>query len=155
MAFRQPDAKKLPNHPDVDLIDETTRYVVQVEVPGVKDVSKIKCQWSSSTHLAVTGDNTPPDQTEGANGHGVKEDESAKPLSSHTGTHEPSEFAPSPFIEERRLGIFRRDFSFPSNNIDGEKMTAKLEAGLLTLNIPKKSHHIPKGDGTIMIKQCD
>ncbi len=155
MAAKQADQRKIPNHPDVDLIDEVTGYVIQVEVPGIKDVNNIKCQWTSSTQLIVTGDNTPPEKTEGTSGNATKEDKSTKDLWYHSGNHGLLEFAPRSIIAERRMGMFRRDFSFAPDTVDIEKMTAKLEGGLLSLVVPKRSHHIPKGNGTVKIEQVD
>ena len=38
---------------------------------------------------------------------------------------------------ERRIGPFRRHFTFPEE-VDMEKLVAKLDAGLLNIRVPKK-----------------
>ena len=53
-------------------------------------------------------------------------------------------------LGERRIGSFRRLFTFPVE-VEHESMTAKLEAGLLKIRVMKKLHHVPKGSGRIDI----
>ena len=134
---KQPDSKLIPNYPDVDIRDAITHYLVEVEVPGVKDVNNIKCQWTSSTTMIVSGENTRPGESVGVE---------ADNRSTH---HEPYII-----IGERKIGGFRRHLSFAAN-VDPDKMTAKLEAGVLCLNISKKSTHVPKGDGSVKIEAGD
>ena len=53
-------------------------------------------------------------------------------------------------LGERRIGSFRRLFTFPVE-VEHESMTAKLEAGLLRIMVMKKLHHVPKGSGKVDI----
>jgi len=53
-------------------------------------------------------------------------------------------------VEERRLGPFRRYINFPIQ-IEAKEVTAKLEAGLLTLRIPKATHITPEHDLNVEI----
>jgi HSP20 family protein len=47
------------------------------------------------------------------------------------------------FAEERSFGNFIRDFTLP-DGVDGERVSADLKDGVLTLHIPKKPEHQPK-----------
>jgi len=146
LVHKQPNPKLIPNYPDVDIRDNINHYLVEVEVPGVKDVDKVKCQWTSSTTLVVSGENSRPGETAGAEGvETSKDDVNSK------GTWSPGDSAPYTIIGERKIGAFRRFLSFPSN-VDSEKTISKLEAGVLCLKIAKKTEHIPKGGGTVKIE---
>ncbi|KAK6401838.1 hypothetical protein LTR95_019136, partial [Oleoguttula sp. CCFEE 5521] len=57
-------------------------------------------------------------------------------------------------LGERRIGSFRRELHFPVE-VDIEKLEAKLEAGLLRLNVPKKLHSYSQGSGKIHIATGD
>jgi HSP20 family molecular chaperone IbpA len=50
---------------------------------------------------------------------------------------DPQPHEPELLVRERRLGPFRRHLTFPEE-VDMEKLTAKLEAGLLHIRVPKK-----------------
>lgn len=136
IARKHPDQSLIPNQPDVDIRDDITQYLVEVEVPGVKDVNNIKCQWISSTALIISGQVSRPDET------------------THTDFSQagPAETSlPYLVIGERRVGSFRRHLTFPGT-IDHDKMTAKLEAGVLCIRIPKQQHYHPKGDGIVKVE---
>ena len=47
---------------------------------------------------------------------------------------------------------FSRSFSLPENFIDGDKITAKYEEGILRINLPKKEEAKPKPPKMISIK---
>lgn len=57
-------------------------------------------------------------------------------------------------VGERKIGGFRRILTFPGN-VESEKMSAKLEAGVLCLNVPKHKQYVPKGDGKVKIDVVD
>ena len=136
IARKQPNQTLIPNQPDVDIRDAITQYLVEVEVPGVKDVGNIKCQWTSSTTLIISGQVDRPEDTA-----------QAEKWQAEQAEHSP----PYLVIGERRVGCFKRRLTFPGD-IDHDKMTAKLEAGLLCIRIPKQHHHVPKGDGRVKIE---
>ncbi|EMC98274.1 hypothetical protein BAUCODRAFT_146829 [Baudoinia panamericana UAMH 10762] len=142
-----------PNYPDVDVRDGGREYWVDVEVPGIKNVEDIHCQWTSNTIVVVSGNIMRPihnseqqqqqPSTGGRDAHGVYEpppstQEHYQPPYQHVGP-------PYTIVSERRIGHFRRIFHLPVP-AEVSKMTAKLEAGLLSLTIPKAPHtHVADG----------
>ena len=64
------------------------------------------------------------------------------------------EMPPWLILGERRIGSFRREFSFPVD-VDMEKLSAKLEAGLLTIKVPKRINSYPRGSGKLKIVSAD
>jgi HSP20 family molecular chaperone IbpA len=146
MTLRRPDPEQFPNHPDADLLDYISHYIVEIEVPGVRDVTKLKIQWLDSTTLRVKG------EIEKAEQAGTSDD---KAVDEHSEEHSKAREWPYVVIGERRLGTFERRFTFPTQTVEADKITAKLEAGLLTLKIPKHRLHILKGSGTVEIESGD
>jgi HSP20 family molecular chaperone IbpA len=55
MTRRKPNQKTYPNHPDVDISDAITHYLIELEVPGLKDADAITLNWTSSRSLVVVG----------------------------------------------------------------------------------------------------
>jgi len=148
LQHQKPDQKLYPNYPDVDIRDATTEYLIEIEVPGVKDSSEITCQWTSMKSLVVTGTVTRPAwKSDKGAGKATATDDS--------GDSKPSE-SPEPYllVGERKIGAFRRNFYFPVE-MDMEKLSAKLEAGLLRLRVPKHGQAIPKGDSKVNIEVQD
>lgn len=112
-----------PNQPDVDFRDAIKEYLIEVEVPGIKQPSEVAVSWTGSRSLLITGTIKRPEY---APLEGSKDDDD--PEHPHgSGDHV--------LVGERRLGPFRRYFNFPS---DVEKVTVTLEAGLLKIRAPKK-----------------
>ena len=64
------------------------------------------------------------------------------------------EMPPWLILGERRIGSFRREFNFPVD-VDMEKLSAKLEAGLLTIKVPKRINSYPRGSGKLKIVSAD
>jgi len=129
-----------PNRPDVDIRDAFTEYIIDIEVPGVKNPHDIKVTWTSSRSLLVSGNVVRPES-----GHPAAEKEE-----NMTGTRDvhgdwkgPQSHEPELLAAERRLGPFRRHFTFPEE-VDMEKLVAKLDAGLLSIRVPKKGLTAPK-----------
>jgi HSP20 family molecular chaperone IbpA len=117
-----------PNYPDLDLTDNVDHYLIEVELPGVKKAEDVKCQWTSSTSLIVYGE-----------------------ISRRTEGEGETKNEPDALMSERRIGTFRRHIHFPIS-VDMEKMTAKLDAGLLTIKVPKRVDHIPQGSGKVDVE---
>jgi HSP20 family molecular chaperone IbpA len=155
---KQPDANLYPNYPDVDVREASTKYLVEVEVPGIKDASEITCEWTQMKSLVVTGCiNRPPSESQSPSPEAASRTE-AEGDRNELGTRESKgEDKPSkhdePFllVGERKIGPFRRHFYFPVD-VERENLTAKLEAGLLKIRVPKKKHAAPKGDGKISVQ---
>nr|OQO22965.1 hypothetical protein B0A51_08025 [Rachicladosporium sp. CCFEE 5018] len=166
---RKPDQKTYPNHPDCDVSDNLSHYLVDLELPGVKDPKSVSVNWISWRSVVVSGTITRPgsrpddqDSSKGANGNaGVAKDElalhrddSKKIFQSKDEQEDADDLPPWLILGERRIGAFRREFHFPVD-VDMEKLEAKLEGGLLRLKVPKKQHSFPKGSGKVNIASGD
>lgn len=136
-----------PNRPDVDVGEFNGAYVINLEVPGVKDAEDINIRWAGSRALLITGTVTRPWAT----------------ASDYDGTTSPkadSGFEDATFegpaslmIGERRLGRFRRVFHFP-HDVDMSALEAKLNAGLLHVILPKKKDNgYQHGSSTVKVEQ--
>lgn len=156
MARHNPPPEENPNRPDVDIRDFITEYLVDIEVPGVKDTSEVTVKWTSTSSFVVIGTVERP--TWGKQKQGTKEQQPAAPVvaspekdmngNSHaSGRYQQDE---SLVVGERRLGAFRRYVNFPIE-VESGGVTAKLEAGLLSLRVPKAKHLVPKHDVKIEI----
>lgn len=148
LARKQPDPKNYPNYPDVDIRDAINHYLIELECPGIKDAADIHCQWTSSRHLTVTGDIARPEYV----GSGKDDVLALMPMLCRESQIE-AQIESRPVylvLGERRIGSFRRNFTFPVE-VEQENMTAKLEAGLLKIVLPKHKHHAPKGTGKVDI----
>lgn len=166
MTRRRPDQKAYPNHPDVDISDAIGYYLIELELPGIKDASAIALNWTSCRSLVVAGNSNrswelkPTSDTESAS-KGEKEKIDATnevelktraPTDARAKTDgRNAHLPPYLVIGERRIGSFRREFHFPVE-LDVEKVEAKLEAGLLSIKLPKKSHMYPKGTSNVKVK---
>lgn len=148
LAGKRVDQKLYPNHPDVDIRDAFTEYMIDIEVPGIKDSSEIECRWTSLRSLVVSGATTRPDRITGP----AKQAAKAPGTRDATGDyHLPDPAEPYVLLGERRIGPFERHFNFPID-VETELLEAQLEAGLLKIRVPKKGHTLPKGDGKISVK---
>ncbi|KAK0928250.1 hypothetical protein LTR29_017459 [Friedmanniomyces endolithicus] len=180
LARRKPNPIAHPNQPDVDFSDVTSAYLIDLEVPGLKDPNALTIQWLSWRHLVITGTTTRPLHFKGVYGS-----DPAAPLSTYHGANgttinrkgaqngdgdgqslyaavgkdsklmreeaeDGSDLPPWLIIAERRIGAFRREFRFPVD-VDMEKLDARLDAGLLHVVVPKKEHCYPKGRGKVKI----
>ena len=141
--MRKPASDRLiPNYPDCDIRDAISHYLVEVEVPGVKDAASIKCQWTAASTLIVSGQNARPGES------------TNKPSDQNSIKSTDDEHTPCMVVGERKIGGFRRILTFPGI-VESEKMTAKLDAGVLSLNVPKHKQYVPKGDGKVKIDVVD
>lgn len=156
LSHKGPDPKLYPNYPDVDFRDATTDYLVEIEVPGVKDTNEIKCQWTSTKSLVVSGSVNRPAwkasaQDSTAKPEQEKADEQLGTRDAH-GDYKPAEqHEPYVLIGERKIGAFRRSFYFPVD-VETDKLSAKLEAGVLRLRVPKRGYAVPKHDSKVNIE---
>lgn len=137
LARKQPDPAQYPNYPDVDIRDGVSHYLIEIECPGVKNAADIHCQWTSRRHLTVTGTVGRPEE----------KDIPAQQQENGKAKERPVYL----ILGERRIGSFRRNFTFPVD-VEQEQMSAKLEAGLLRIVLPKKQHHVPQGTGKVNIE---
>jgi len=161
LSHKQPDPILYPNYPDVDIRDAVSEYLIEIEVPGVKDSSDITCKWTSMKSLVVSGNVTRP-AWKSSSQHSAPlseqrtvDKEDTKGTRNSQGDFKPlDQHEPNLLVAERRIGAFRRNFYFPLD-VEMEKLTAKLEAGLLRLRVPKRGHTLPRNDGKINIEVQD
>lgn len=123
LSRRGPDQKAYPNHPDCDISDNLSHYIVNLEVPGVKDPKSIGLNWISWRTLVITGTierpweraqqlapaDAPKDEValeQARNGHKAAK----KPIDS--GDYD-GELPPWLILGERKIGFFRRELHFP------------------------------------------
>lgn len=171
-----PILKPTPNHPDMDLSDAVTHYLIDLEVPGTKDAKIVTLRWTSWRSLIIAGttfrpgdhDNEKTMEQDTNNGgvnnrtakigldvKALKDAQNGGPDKGSAGSlTEDGHLPPYLLIGERRIGTFRREFHFPVD-VDMEHLEAKLEAGLLRVKVPKKSHSFPKGSGKIEVQSMD
>jgi HSP20 family molecular chaperone IbpA len=168
VARKDPDQKAYPNHPDVDISDAIGCYLIELEVPGIKNADSIALNWTSWRSLVVAGSSfrsweldTSANSRTTSNGHRAGEsadrsdlDASALKDSKAKANDVNDQLPPFLVIGERRIGSFRREFHFPMD-IVVEKVEAKLEAGLLRVRVPKKSHMDLKGVGKVRVQGVD
>jgi HSP20 family molecular chaperone IbpA len=144
---KPPRPEDYPNQPDVNIRNAFTEYIIDIEVPGIKDPHAISVSWTTSRSLVVSGSIV---GLESSAGHSRAE-KPEKPAEDKTGTRdahgdwkEPNKtHEPELLVGERRLGPFRRHFSFP-DEVNMDELTAKLDAGLLTIYVPKKGLTVAK-----------
>ncbi|KAK8216907.1 hypothetical protein M8818_001870 [Zalaria obscura] len=136
LAHLKPHPEDHPNQPDVDLRDGLHEFLIEVEVPGVKDVHELSVHWTTSRSLIISGDVSRPDEptTTGPSttGDGGEKGETQDGAEAKDKPHKPVLL-----IGERRIGPFRRIVTFP-DEVETDKVTAHLEAGLLKIRVPKK-----------------
>lgn len=97
------------------MIDYGHLYVIEVEVPGVKEVGKLSIRWIDSCTLSVKGDVHSANRGLEQDAHGDDAGPWAK-LQVH----------PYVLVHERRIGTFERRFTFPMHAVESEQMTAKV-----------------------------
>jgi HSP20 family molecular chaperone IbpA len=165
IARKRPDQKIYPNHPDVDISDAITYYLIEVEVPGIKDAGAITLNWTSFKSLVVAGSTfrswdpktsvdpklaNDGEKTKNGVGLDVRAFKDAKDKANDVN----DEWPPYLVVGERRIGSFRREFHFPVD-IDVGKVEAILMAGLLCIKVPRKSHMDLQGAGKVKVRGLD
>jgi len=133
LSHRHPRPEEHPNQPDVDIRDAVTEYLVEIEVPGIKDPKDVSVSYTSDRSILISGTVARPD-------YGYPEEasdqESLSRRDSKGQWKEPTPHGVHLLVGERKIGPFRRYLNFPS---DVEKVTVKLDAGLLKIRAPKKA----------------
>ncbi|KAI9851078.1 MAG: hypothetical protein M1838_004510 [Thelocarpon superellum] len=133
--------------PDFDIRETDSHYFLEAELPGLEDKSAINMEWTSSRTLVVEGQMERPKlaamwkehaQDGGALHRCPKCDDEAKDDKDHEREHDHTSEDGSKFLlDERKIGPYRRAFSFPVD-VDQSAMRAKLRVGLLEIKIPKQ-----------------
>jgi HSP20 family molecular chaperone IbpA len=55
VARKNSDQKAYPNDLDVDISDAISYYLIELEVPGIKNTDTVTLNWTSWRSLVVTG----------------------------------------------------------------------------------------------------
>ena len=131
--------------PRSDIRESAATFYIDFEVPGLADEKKVTLKWLGDRTLllrAAVGrgttpeDRDPPQQPDENKAEGKGQATHDKKLEQE-GT-KASESAQSVYLTlgERRVGTVGRAFSFPVD-VDHDKVTAHLHAGVLRLTVPK------------------
>jgi len=100
--------------PAIEVFEKDDRFVVKAELPGMKE-EDIDVSISDDT-LTIKGERKSENE--------VKEE--------------------NYYCRERSYGSFHRSIALPSNVVDGKKIEASYEDGVLEVNIPKATEAKPK-----------
>jgi len=156
LTHRKANLSPIINQPDVDIRDADKEYFIDVELPGVGNKEAITIEWTSNRDLYISGDVDRPSIPEDSIGHDVHK----KSVTAETGTRDtttgewipprdPHPKKPTLLAAERKVGPFRRHFTFPLE-VDMEQLKAKLDNGLLVIRVPKRVN--AKNTGRVRIE---
>jgi len=163
-----PDSVRAPKSatswsPATDIRETMAAYHIEVEVSGIANKDDIMIQWLSPHTLLVQGVAERPknigltDQSEGKRvwegkdaegwaaeaGHGKVPASDGGPLV-RTPSRETveadllSDTTPTILLSERKVGPWRRTFTLPED-VEMRELKARLEGGLLRIDLPKRS----------------
>lgn len=160
-----PNQKGHPNYPDVDISDGQSHYYIDVEVPGISDPEALTLEWTDPRCFILSGTTTRPrtymdnlkERVVSQNSNAPellsrvdkvvsKEDREAKE-NHENGVNLP----PWLVVAERKIGFFRREFQFPVE-VEMDRLVAKLEAGILRIEVPKKVSRARAETGKVKIQ---
>ncbi|KAF8455108.1 HSP20-like chaperone, partial [Terfezia claveryi] len=119
--------------PSFDVIETNEAYILEGELPGLSDKGAVDIEFTDHQTLLVKGKIEKvaiPSETQSE----------AKQITSGEEHHEeqrPKKQQTRYWVSERTIGSFQRTFSFPGL-IDQDKVTAKLENGILIIVVPKR-----------------
>jgi len=127
--------------PKADLRETPKNFYLEIELPGTKDKSELHLRWTTMRTLLVT---TKTARSE------IPESELADVPAAETAAADKTTVKQEPHltVHERAIGEVMRAFNFPVD-VDRENTHAKLDAGLLTVVVPKVEHeeaekqHVP------------
>jgi len=134
--------------PDVDLRETDNLFFLDVEAPGVSDKSTIKIHWASTPMLIIEGEIARPEIDQAAaTASTVDQSGEAEDISKSSvyAKDQQRQHSPSLYPEvdgvrltvcERKIGHFIRTFNLPVD-VDRHGLKARLDAGLLQIQIPK------------------
>jgi HSP20 family molecular chaperone IbpA len=137
------DAERMIS-PEADVREEKSEYWVDISLPGVSDGESIIIECPTPRQITVSSSVERPQlptafpsiskgelgkDSDALSGHAVAPDAPEKSEKEH-------HFKPRFLIAERNVGVFHRTFTFPQD-IDDDHIRAKLENGLLRIQVPK------------------
>ncbi|KIW13415.1 hypothetical protein PV08_08603 [Exophiala spinifera] len=148
--------------PATDIRETMRSYHIEIETPGVTNKDSIMVQWLTPHTLLVQGESKRPANIglldgeeggkiwEGASGEGwavesghVKKQEDGGPIV-RTPSRETveaellSDATPTVLLSERKVGPWRRTFTLPED-VEMKELKARLDGGLLRIDLPKRS----------------
>lgn len=141
--------------PNTDIRESRSAYYIDVELPGLRDRRDIVLKWTAQTTLYLEANikrQPTPEEVEAEK----QQQQGGRALSpsperpsgessgsdAKDGSNKKKHAAKPPkpvhnIKRERRVGRYARAFAFPVA-VDQDKITAKLEYGILTITVPKK-----------------
>jgi HSP20 family molecular chaperone IbpA len=132
--------------PRFNVAETETNYVLEGELPGVRDKESINVVWLQNQVLVVHGTidsagattAARPAQSDEVKDANIKEPAplNGKPPAESTGSRSRTTF-PRQLLQERHIGPFERSFTFPGE-VGMDDMKASLTDGLLRIVVPKK-----------------
>ncbi|KAL6251232.1 hypothetical protein RBB50_001440 [Rhinocladiella similis] len=148
--------------PATDIRETMRSYHIEIETPGVTNKDSIMVQWLTPHTLLVQGESKRPANIglldgdegskvwEGASGEGwavesghTKQQEDGGPIM-RTPSRETVEAElkadsiPTVLLSERKVGPWRRTFTLPED-VEMKELKARLDGGLLRIDLPKRS----------------
>jgi len=144
------------NNPWADIRESKNYYYVDVELPGLENKDNLKINWlDARTFLLETKIERPeikePETTSDETGNSTTTTNPAQADPGHSKINEGDSATRTDVanegdsatrtdvavtVHERRLGLFARAFSFPTD-VCHEKLEANLHVGLLRIKVPK------------------
>lgn len=124
--------------PNFDVYETPNEYVLEGELPGLCDKSKVQIEFTDAQTLLVRG------HIERSHEQDAQRRKSLKPTVEDEGEATKKELARTKeadktkyWVSERNVGEFQRSFSFPGA-VDLDLVKASLEHGILKIVVPKK-----------------
>jgi len=140
--------------PNFDVRETESAYILEGELPGFHDKSKLDIEFTDPQTLFIKGRLEKSRSVTEAESHqeshkaraedaSDEQEENRKPEigGKSIDTEAKKEPKPKLWVSERTSGEFQRSFTFPIN-IDQEGVKASLEHGLLKVIVPKRSQPV-------------
>jgi len=142
------------HRPRVDVRETPSHFYIDIDVPGVADPANINVRWTSMRNVLITTKvERPPIEEEKAKEEApesakeIEQTPTSPPSVEKTETERsappPSGSEPHLTVQERQIGTIMRAFNFPVD-VDRDATTAKLNAGVLRLRVPKMTEEMPE-----------
>jgi HSP20 family molecular chaperone IbpA len=149
------------NNPWVDIRESKNNYYVDVELPGLENKDNLKIKWlNARTFLVETKIERPEIEEQETTSEEADNGTTATNPAREDHGHSNSDYKDRSKIDEedhttrtdvaltvheRRLGLFVRAFSFPTD-VCHEKLEANLHVGLLRIKVPKNVVDVVKSE---------
>jgi HSP20 family protein len=135
--------------PDLEVRETSSAYFLDVELPGVSDKQNdVLIKWASSRTLVIEGQLRRSDIAREWGEHSNQNDLETSvdvPQEQQSPKEKLNPDEPNLIFRERRIGKFRRSFTFPVD-VESSKLRARLGDGLLKIRVPKEQHDHYSGE---------